>query len=164
MSDRLLIAVLGNRNSGKSTTWYKLFGQMVSTGKRERPLHLNANQTVNVFLINGSPQERKVDVIDILPTPLPQIVLCSTQYREEVKETFDYFIQEGYEIFVQWLNPGYRDNDSYGDHLALKEYLLEKGATLVTRNGKADPALRADEIRQFILEWATCRNLISSKK
>ncbi|EIC3239523.1 TPA: hypothetical protein IFZ24_000068 [Escherichia coli] len=163
MSDRLLIAVLGNRNSGKSTTWYKLFGQMVSTGKRERPLHLNANQTVNVFLINGSPQERKVDVIDILPTPLPQIVLCSTQYREEVKETFDYFIQEGYEIFVQWLNPGYRDNDSYGDNLALKEYLLEKGATVEIRDGTTDPAQRTDEIRQLILEWATNRNLISRK-
>jgi septin family protein len=97
MGDRLLVAVLGNRNSGKSTTWNRLFDATVKTGKHQRPLYLNHAQSVEVFLVSGSPEERELDVGDILTEPLPQIVLCSTQYREDVKETFNYFFANGYE-------------------------------------------------------------------
>jgi septin family protein len=78
MRDRLFVAVLGNRNSGKSTTWNRLFEATVKTGKIQRSLHLNCAQTVDVFLINGSPQERGVNVKDVLVNPLPQIVLLNT--------------------------------------------------------------------------------------
>lgn len=163
MPDRLLIAVLGNRNSGKSTTWNRLFDSTVKTGKYERPLYINCAQAVNVFLVSGSPEEREIYVSEILPESLPQIVLCSTQYREDVKETFDYFFSEGYEVFVQWLNPGYNDDETYNDVFALREYLLENGATLQIRNGQIDPAHRIKEIRQFILGWATYRGLVRTE-
>lgn len=163
MSDRLLIAVLGNRDSGKSTTWNRLFNSTVKTGKYERSLSLNCAQSVDVFLVSGSPEEREIGVDEILPDPLPQIVLCSTQYHENVRKTFDYFFYEGYEVFVQWLNPGYDDDKQYGDHLRLRDYLLTMGATLQIRDGQIEPAPRIKEIRQFILGWATHRDLIRTE-
>jgi hypothetical protein len=163
MADRLLVAVLGNRNSGKSTTWNRLFDATVRTGTQQRPLNLNCAQWVNVFLISGSPEERELEVGDILPEQLPEIVLCSTQYRQDVKGTFDYFFAQGYEVFVQWLNPGHNDPKQYMDSLGLQDYLLSKGATLQVRNGHIDPAPRVKELRQFILGWATHRDLVSTQ-
>jgi len=163
MTDRLLVAVLGNRNSGKSTTWNRLFDGTVKTGKYPRPLYLNRAQSVEVFLVSGSPEERELEVGDILPEPLPQIVLCSTQYRQDVTRTFDYFFAKGYEVFVQWLNPGWNDGGAYQDTLGLRDYLLNKGATLQVRDGQIDPAPRVKELRQFILGWATHRDLIGTE-
>ena len=163
MADRLLVAVLGNRNSGKSTTWNRLFEATVKTGKYQRHLYLNRAQSVEVFLVSGSPEERELEVGDILTEPLPQIVLCSTQYREDVKETFDYFFAKGYEVFVQWLNPGHSDTGQCPDNLGLQDYLLKKGATLQVRDGRVDPSPRVKEIRQFILGWATHRDLVSTE-
>lgn len=157
MSDRLLAATLGHRNSGKSTTWNCLFDGTVRTGKYERPLYLNRAQTVNVFLIGGSPEEREIKVDEILPEPLPQVILCSMQYREDVTKTFEYFFHNGYEIYVQWLNPGYGVSEAYND---VQDFLLKKGATLQLRDGRVDPSSRAKEIRQFILGWATYRDCV----
>lgn len=163
MADRLLVAVLGNRNSGKSTTWNLLFNGTVRTGTQTRVLNLNGAQWVDVFLISGSPEERELDVEDILPEQLPQIVLCSTQYRQDVKGTFDYFFANGYDVFVQWLNPGHSDPEQYFDSLGLQEYLLKKGATLQVRSGRVDPVSRIKELRQFILGWTTHRDLVNTK-
>ena len=164
MADRLLIAVLGNRNSGKSTTWYRLFGTNdLRTGINLRPLNLNSAQWVEVFLINGSPQEREIEIDDLLPEEFPQIVLCSTQYHEMVTKTFDHFFNNGYEVIVQWLNPGRNDAEAYQDNLEIREYLLNSGVTLQVRDGQVDPASRVKEIRQFILGWATHRDLVCTK-
>lgn len=164
MADHLLVAVLGNRHSGKSTTWNSLFDKTVKTGEYLRDLYLNRAQSVEVFLVSGSPEERELDIREILPEPpLPHIVLCSTQYRQDVTETFDYFFGKGYEVFVQWLNPGYRDGSAYQDGLALQDYLLGKGATLQVRDGRIDPASRVRELRQFILGWAKHRDLITTE-
>lgn len=163
MGDRLLVAVLGNRNSGKSTTWNRLFEATVKTGKYKRSLYLNRAQSVEVFLVSGSPEEREIEVGDILIEPLPQIVLCSTQYREDVTETFNYFFAKGYEVFIQWLNPGHSDPEQYHDKLGFQGYLLYKGATLQVRDGRVDPMPRVKELRQFILGWATHRDLVSTE-
>ena len=159
----LLVAVLGNRNSGKSTTWNRLFDRPVKTGGKERPLYFNLAQYSDVFLISGSPEEREKHVQEILGELRPRIVLSSTQYREDVRETFDFFIKEGYEVFVQWLNPGYSDPGFYDDNLSLQKYLLSKGATLQIRNGRVDPLDRVRELRQFILGWADHRDLVKTE-
>ena len=60
MADRLFVAVIGSRNSGKSTTWNTLFGHEVRTGKESRRLWLDDDgHTAEVFLISGSNEERK---------------------------------------------------------------------------------------------------------
>lgn len=79
-----------------------------------------------MFLVSGSPEEREIEVGDILPEPLPQIFLCSTQYHEDVTNTFDYFFRKGYEVFVQWLNPGHIDPNAYDDELSLQDFMLKK--------------------------------------
>ena len=163
MLDRLAVIVLGTRNSGKSTTWNRLFDATVRTGKYQRSLNLNCAQYADVFVINASPEETETEVGDILPDPLPQIVLCSVQYRDDAADTFRYFLQNGYELFVQWLNPGYADIGKYADDLGLKDFLLTKGATLQQRSGVRHQARRVNEIRQYILGWVTYRNLVHTQ-
>lgn len=96
MRDNLVIAVLGNRNSGKSTTWNELFGRTVRTGSQMRRLDLTATEYVEVFLVSGSPEERETYVGEIIGTQTPRIVLCSMQYRADVTQTIDFF-------FVAWI-------------------------------------------------------------
>lgn len=163
MSDRLLVAVLGTRNSGKSTTWNHLFDGTVRTGKYQRWLYLNAAQSVEVFVVSGSPEEREKEVGSVLPEPLPRIVLCSVQYREDATETFRYFFRHGYDGFVQWLNPGYSDGERYEDTFGLRDFLLSHSATLQERNGQSDPTHRVKDVRQFILGWGTYRDLVHTE-
>ena len=156
----LVVTVLGHRNTGKTTTWNTLFGATVKTGKRKRRLYLNSAQYVNVFLVSGSPEERDQYVGDIIKVKKPSIVLCSTQYVDGVQTTYDHFFNNDYEVFAQWLNPGYSDSAEYPDSLNLLPYLLSAGATVQMRDGKFDPADRVSEIKQVILGWATYHDLV----
>ena len=159
--EKLLVAVLGNRNSGKSLTWNTLFGATVRTGKDERRLYFNDCEYVNIFLVSGSPEEREIYIGEIITAKDPQIVLCSTQYRESVKDTFNYFFDNGYFAFVHWLNPGHSDTDTaYFDNLGVSNWLLSKHSLIGIRSGKVAPNSRVREIKHFIYGWAKSRNLI----
>jgi hypothetical protein len=159
----LVVAVLGHRHTGKSTTWNALFGATVRTGKYERRLYLNKSQYVNVFLVSGSPEEREEYVGEIITAERPSIVLCSTQYIAGVQKTYEYFFRNGYQPFVQWLNPGHGDPGKYPDSIALLPYLLDSGATVQTRDGNIDPAARVREIVQHVLGWATYHDLVRTE-
>jgi hypothetical protein len=159
----LVVAVLGNRHAGKTTTWKTLFGATVKTGKYERRLYLNKAQYVNVFLVSGSAEERDEYVGDIITVKKPSIVLCSTQYVAGVRTTYDHFFKNNYEAFVQWLNPGYSDATQYPDALGLLPYLLGAGATVQVRDGKIDPVSRVNELRRLILGWATFHGLLNTE-
>lgn len=163
--DNLVISVLGNRNSGKSTTWNHLFEGKVKTGKKIRKLYLREREYVQVFLVSGSPEERESYVGNIIGEQKPRIVLCSMQYRADVTQTIQFFSDNNYLIFCHWLNPGYFDpNDkATPDDLELMKYLLSLNSIIGLRNGKSDIALRVDEIRDFIYGWASSRNLIVSE-
>src|SRR5690242_15705911 len=93
MKENLAVVALGNRNSGKSTTWYTLFGRTVRTRRGLQPLWLTDTEYVDVFLINGSPQERSIDVAELIGDSEPRIVLCSMQYVWGVNHTFNYFVE-----------------------------------------------------------------------
>lgn len=161
--DKLVVAVLGHRNSGKTTTWATLFGGTVRTGKYTRELYLSGTEYVEVFLISGSPEERGKDVEDLLQDDA-RIVLCSTQYRMGVEETFQHFIDQSYAIYVQWLNPGYSDPATcHFDSLGLTNWLLAAGAIVSVRNGQSAPAARVQEIKEAIYGWAKSRNLIRTR-
>lgn len=162
MPERLFISVLGNRDAGKTRTWRTLFGRDVRTGKHERQLYLNPAQWVDVFLVSGSPEERRMPIEQMLDGELPSIVLCSAQYLDEARQTFDHFFQNEYQVFVQWLNPGYHDPNAYSDDVSLGKYLLDNGATLQVRNGRKPAGPRVSELRQLILGWATMRGLVQT--
>src|SRR5687768_8443282 len=115
MAENLLVCALGHRDSGKSTTWETLFDRRVRTTKnRPRRLYLNDDESewVDVVLVNGSPEERKDTIEEILQGDSPRIVLSSMQYHPSVDETLSYFEARDYDGYVQWLNPGYRDGST----------------------------------------------------
>jgi hypothetical protein len=162
MSEDLLIGVLGNQKSGKTETWNALFGRTVHIGKRLRPLWLTDTEYVDVFLVSGSSEERNKYVGDLITVKHPRIVLCSFQYREGVSESFSYFSEREYFLFVQWLNPGYSDRAAGSDLLGLIPLLLAEESLLSMRNGKCDVESRVREIREFISGWAGPRGLIQT--
>lgn len=159
MGDRLFVGILGNRNSGKSTTWNTLFNSTVRTGKNSRTLTLYGGECVEVFLISGSPEERQLYAGDILEKQNCRIILCSIQYTETVRRTLDYVVENKFDIFVQWLNPGHSDAGENYDRLGLFPWLVGHEATVAMRDGKSQPQQRSDELRQFIYGWAKARNL-----
>jgi hypothetical protein len=152
MERKLLIGVLGNEGSGKSTTWKHLFGHNVHTGKNVRKLEISGLK-IPVFLINESPLERKTKLEYIMPDVCPDIVVSSFLYHKDVKSNFEYFSRRGYDIFVQWLNPGFNDQSDkalfYNDGII--NYLLSLGATVSVKNGKEMPDYRVLELKNYIL-------------
>lgn len=163
MTERLVVGVLGNRNSGKTKTWKTLFGHSVRTGKERRRLFLSDSEYVEVFLVSGSPEEREEYVGKIIGKKLPRIVLCSLQYRRDATETIDYFLKHGYSMIVQWLNPGYYDEGIQPEFLGLISYLLYQEVTVSIRNGKHNPKPRVEDLREIIYGWAWNNNLIRSE-
>lgn len=159
MGDRLFVGILGNQNSGKSTTWNTLFNSTVRTGKNTRTLTLYGAECVEVFLISGSPEERQLYAGDILEKQDCRIILCSIQYTETVRKTLDYVVENEFDIFVQWLNPGHSDAGENYDRLGLFPWLVGHEATVAIRDGKGQPQQRSEELRQFIHGWAKARNL-----
>jgi hypothetical protein len=164
MSDHLLVGVLGERDAGKSTTWYTLFdnSNVVTTTKNLKTLHISDSECLDVFIINGSPEEREKDVEEIILKPNPTVVLCSIQYSDHGKKTIDYFIQNGYFLFIHWLNPGYRDLGKVSDNLGIIEDILNVNSLVGIRDGKCDPRNRVEEMRSFIRGWAATRGLIKN--
>ena len=157
--ERLFVTVLGNRNSGKSSTWNSLFGAKVRTGKYTRNLPLHGGQCVEVFLISGSPEERKTYAGDILEDLACRIVLCSVQYAHIGRKTYEYAFKREFAVFCQWLNPGYHDEGENFDRYGMAPWLVAQGATISMRDATRPIQARVDEIREFVDGWATARDL-----
>jgi hypothetical protein len=155
---KLAVIVLGNRKAGKSTTWNTLFGRRVKTGSETRSLLLSDGRSAPVFLISGSPEERRRYVGNIVDAGTP-IVLCSLQYTERARESFKFFADNGYSLFVQWLNPGRHDQGAVPDRLGFGDFLLHLGATLSVRDGRKNPRSRVNELRDFVTGWTIRRRL-----
>ena len=162
MNSRLLIGLLGNRDSGKSYTWNKLFGKSVRTGKHPRHLELLPGECVEVFLVSGSFEERGEYAGDILGSQDCRIVLCSLQYTDKVRESLRYLVDQDFHLYIQWLNPGYRDVEQMDDHLEIVDEILHESSTLTIHDGKVDADDRVREIREFIYGWASYRDLTFS--
>lgn len=162
MSENLVVAVIGHRDSGKTSTWNALFKRAVRTGSEMRRLYLRGDEYVEVFLVSGSPEERKIYVGELITVNNPRIVLCSMQYREDVFETIDYFTERNYYLYVHWLNPGYSDASFIQDSLGIVPRILAMESVLGIRNGQIDYGSRVKEIRDFIYGWARMRNLLKS--
>ena len=162
MSSRLVIGLLGNRNSGKSHTWNELFGKTVRTGKRPRQLELLPGECVEVFLVSGSFEERSKYAGDILASQDCRIVLCSLQYTDKMRETLSYLVDQDFHLYIQWLNPGYSDPARMDDDWEIVSEILQETSTLTIRDGKVDAHDRVREVREFIYGWARCRGLTFS--
>jgi hypothetical protein len=161
MTDRLFVGVLGHRDAGKSRTWNELFKKTVKTGGASRMLELRPGECVEVFLISGSNEERDLYAGDVLENQRARIILCSMQYVEHVSDTLTYIDDKNFWVYVQWLNPGYRDKFEYPDYLGIGNRLLFNKATVAVRSGKKITS-RVEELREAIYGWAAFRDLIVS--
>lgn len=162
MPENLLIGVLGNSNSGKSHTWNELFDREVRTGTQMRPLYLTEDEYVEVFLVSGSPEERKLYVGEIITENDPRIVLCSMQYQAHAAETLDWFVDNDFFLFIHWLNPGYSDSNQEPahDHLGLVNRILSEESLMGMRDGHVSPNERVQELGDYIYGWARSRDLV----
>jgi dephospho-CoA kinase len=161
--DKLMIGVLGGIKSGKTHTWNLLFNKKsVKTGRRIRRLFFDEVSYIDVFLISRSAQKRKMDVQSIIRDEDPQIVLCSLQYAKKLSNTLKHFVDNGYMMYLHWLNPGFKEPHDiplfYDSDLV--DYILSVPSMLGVRNGKANAGGRVNEIRDFLYAWAKARGLI----
>lgn len=162
MKDCLLVGVLGNQKAGKNTTWHTLFDKKVKTGKQK--LYFGNKEYVEIFLINGSSEEHKKHIGEIVTPNAPSIVLCTMPYKRNATTTIDYFVKQNYFLFVHWLNPGYNDHGEMTDSLGLIQKMLSDEALVGIRNGKVDPASRVREIRNLVYGWATNKGLVKHER
>jgi hypothetical protein len=169
METKHAIIILGKPNAGKSTTWYKLFGRVIRSGWKKLNFQ---NNDIPVLVKNSSPEESEIE-IDVFVRnasfeeygdeiedyfngweQLPKIIFCSVQYTEHGKETIDWFVQNNYKIYIQWLNQGYRDSKPYEDYLNFESEYKNKShfVKFVSTNDN-----RIENIKQYFLN-----NIINS--
>ncbi len=175
----LAVIVLGASDSGKSYTWHTMFGRRIRTGGDLRELNIGGKRVdvlsgspeeretdvgdiiVKLFLVNGSPEERGIYVGRIITVKNPGIVLCSVQDIPEAESTFKYFADRGYFMFIQWLNPGYRQ-DRKSDEVvrSLLGSLPSDSFIFYEKDGNDNPTERVNEMKDFIYSWAKRKGML----
>jgi len=165
---KLAIVALGNRNSGKSSTWYELFGRTIRTGVKRLSVadtkmlvHVRNSsfeeygdeieKYFEVFVRNASFEEYGDEVDEYFGEHIPEIVFCSVQYKEKGIRTISWFRDHGYYIYIQWLNPGHRDAAEYTDDLNFESTFAPYGQFHKV-SGK-DRVDRIVAIREFLKNW-----------
>ena len=181
--ENLAVIVLGGRKSGKSHTWNTMFDRTVKTGTKLHQLDISGER-IDVFLVSGSPEERKKHVGDIIidiflvsgspeerglyvdkiiTVQKPRIVLCSVQDIPEASTTFKYFVDKGFFIFIHWLNPGYKqDKKPDSDVNQLLNLIPQNSFISHVKNGNDNPQERVQEMKDFIYSWAKRKSLLKS--
>ncbi len=169
MQRKLAVIALGFPNSGKSTTWYKLFGRVIRTGWKK--LFVD-NKLRSVYFRNGSYEERGDEIEDDVffrnasfeeygdeaeeyfekETNQPEVIFCAVQYIEKGNRTINWFVENGYELYIQWLNPGFH-GEPYEDYLRFEEKFSPFG-TFTKVSGK-ETTERVRTIREFLFQWYT---------
>lgn len=163
---KLAVIVLGHSNAGKSSTWYELFGRRIYSGIKQLTL---GDVRHSVFVKNTSPEEsgKEISILILLRNTsfeengleiskyissldgLPLTIFCSVQYVDRGLKTLDWFRDNGYYLYIQWLNPGYKDEKEYEDTLAIEE-LYGKYGEFHKVSGK-EVTTRTQAIRDFLL-------------
>lgn len=176
----LVVIVLGARNSGKSYTWNVMFDRKVRMGTRLRPLNISGKR-VDIFLVNGSPEERRKYIGDIvvyvflvsgsseerrlyvdkiIKVRKPRIVLCSVQDTPEAEQTFKYFADRGYFMLIHWLNPGYSQERKKGKIVyQLLNNVPPHTFIFYEMDGNDNAKNRVQEMKDFIYSWAKRKDL-----
>ena len=143
---KIAIIALGKPNSGKSSTWYEIFERRIYTGYKILKLK---NFQLNIYVQNTSFEENKGKISESpISKEFPSIVFCSVQYNEEGINTIEWFQKEEYYLYIQWLNPGYKYDDSYEDFLGIEEKFKKYGEFhKVSGKEKTD---RVTKIKDFL--------------
>ena len=164
---KLAIIILGKPNSGKSNTWYEFFNRTIRTGWKRIGL---SDSEIEVFVKNSSFEETGKEIgIDIFVRnasfeeygdevddffdldKLPKIVFCSVQYIDKGLKTINWFKENGYYLYIQWINPGFKHSIEYTDYLNFETTFKDFGEFHKV-SGK-ERTNRNLEIRRFLLKW-----------
>jgi len=168
-NQKLVVIVLGKPNSGKSNTWYEIFKRNIRTGWKKLKLsnidlnifvknssfeETRKDININVFVRNASFEEYGDDIKDFWDSnKLPEIIFCSVQYIEKGLNTIKWFKENGYYIYIQWLNPGYKHSIEYSDYLNFENTFKDYGEFhKITGKEKEN---RSIEIKRFLTKWIT---------
>lgn len=164
--NKLAVIVLGRPNSGKSKTWYEIFKRVIRTGWKKLTIskseitvfvknssfeEMGEEIKVDVFIRNASFEEYGDEANDFFDKKSPEIIFCSVQYTKKGIRTIDWFVKNGYYLYIQWINPGYTHKKEYSDFLNFKNQ-FEQFGEFHKRTGK-EVNVRANEIKQFIVNW-----------
>ena len=152
--NKLAVIVLGQPDSGKSTTWYKLFGGgpgRIIQKSRNKHLKLSSGEFIHVILITRSPEEDR-NFWDDLKSGAQPIILCSLQYSHEARRVLNYLIGEEFQLYVQRINPGYGSRDAEVDHLRIWTLVRSADGMFLEEDGNKLSA-RVEKIREFISKW-----------
>jgi len=164
---KLAIITLGRPNSGKSSTWYEFFGKVIRTGWKT--IYIN-KQKLEIYVRNSSFEETNDEIgIDIFvrnssfeeygdepetffdDDNLPEILFCSVQYIKKGICTIQWLVDHGYSLYIQWLNPGFKDATKYDDFLKFEEAFSMHGIFL-TESGK-EKANRLKKVNDYLAKW-----------
>jgi hypothetical protein len=166
---KLAVIALGKRNSGKSNTWYEIFGRTIRTGWK----HLNnakiyvrnssyeeAGDEIedDVFVRNASFEEWGDEAEDYFDkNALPKTIFCSVQYTEKGIRTINWFKDNGYYLYIQWLNPGYYYQEEYSDFLEFENFFGPYGK--FTKHSGKEKTGRVGEIIDFLHTWLSKKSV-----
>jgi hypothetical protein len=164
MADRLVVGVLGNHFAGKSYTCQVLVGGgRGAHDLRIRKLQLRKGEYVDAFVISRTCLERHASIRRILKGVTCPIILCSIRYDAVETETLRYFIDNGFDLYIQWLNPGRNGKARLWDELGWVNQILSAHSLMSIRSARGNPKGRIQEIREFIYGWALYRDLIKTE-
>ncbi len=164
---KLAVIVLGQAASGKSRTWFDLFGKRINSGYKSLVLN---SKTFDVYLKNTSFEEtgQEIDLHVFVKNTsfeesqdeienyfdensLPNIIFCSVQYKEHGIKTINWFKDNGYYLYIQWLNPGYTHKKQYDDFRGFKKLFSSYGVFKKV-SGK-EKINRINDIRMFLIDF-----------
>ena len=170
---KLFVVVLGEPKSGKSSTWETLFGRRIQKGIKILSLNKYIQTTVYIFI--SSPQEnywtkerfqKEFKIAD----SKSNIILCSLQTtltgnmnrrnivtKEDVLEIAS---KNGYDIFIQWLNPGRKTGEDKHENVEHQIIRLTKNSSVIgmtKENARNQKEIRAEKIRTIVLGWLLSR-------
>lgn len=183
MSDnKLAIVILGEHNSGKSSTFRKLLDMKQGQRLRDGWKHIIIKgQRVDFYLINSSPSEKgankrqKSSLRDILWGIDAPLLVMANQYCEKSAgrgqeydpiPTFEHLEDLGYTVKILWLNPGqnrhsnagwksYRaePHNRYYDYAGIASFCHARGHEVTLANG-SQSAENAVQIKQKLWGWS----------
>jgi ABC-type dipeptide/oligopeptide/nickel transport system ATPase component len=141
----------------------------VRTKNKVYTLNLTNTKSVKLFLIAGSLEEKekkkKVSIQEFIKRnenfEQAAIILCSIQYADNMLDdgtTLDYFIREGYDIYIHWLNPGINEQKFDEDCDLVNQIQHKENAFLEIYKVEKDVfEPRIQKIIDYMCQWVSAK-------
>jgi len=160
MCHKLFVGILGKPNAGKSETIRALVGRKVRSGKHS--IKVGEEVFIEAYIFVSSPQERGFNE-EQFKSELEgyKIVICTIQYPQSARQrykidpidTLHIAKNEGYELKIFWINPGYGSEEYTDERNIIYGILRLGGSVSLLDANREDPNVRAEKLRRSIKRW-----------